>query len=172
MPEPKTLIEYHGPLTFSVISRLLAELKVQLDSYGEKMVIYKRILIIMVEVLENINKYFESQNGQKEIICQYPVSFRLIKIDNQYLISATNVVTAKAKKIIEEKIELVNKLDNNELRELYREIISNGQFSDEGGAGLGFIELAKTSQNKLSYSFEEINDTFVYYTINLEISVA
>ena len=169
MPEQKLLIEYKGPLTFSIISQLLNKLKEQMDLLGEKIYTYKRILIIMVEILENIHKYIESQQVKGNTIIP-EIDFTLTKADSTYHISATNLVGADARKIIQDKLDLINKLTPEELKKLYRQIIANGQFTKEGGAGLGFIEIAKTSQSKIDYSFEKAGDAFSYYTIHLELT--
>ena len=170
MPEQRQLINYKGILTFSTISQLLNELKDQMDLLGEKLATYKRVLIIMVEVLENIHKYIESQQGTEDVSRLTEVDFQLVKVGDKFLIKSTNLVRAEAQKRIQDKVDLINRLDHDELKGLYRQIISNGQFTKEGGAGLGFIEIAKTSQNRINYSFEKVDDSFVYYTINLELT--
>ncbi|HEY4787857.1 MAG TPA: SiaB family protein kinase, partial [Bacteroidales bacterium] len=157
------LIEYKGSLTFSIISQLLNKLKEQMDLLGEKIFTYKRILIIMVEILENIHKYIESQQVNDNATAS-EINFKLAKTDNIYQISATNLVNVEARNIIQCKLDLINKLSPDELKKLYRTIIANGQFTKEGGAGLGFIEIAKTSQSKIHYSFENADDVFSYYT--------
>jgi len=49
---------------------------------------------------------------------------------------------------------------------LYRQTITNGKFTDKGGAGLGLIEMAKITNNPIKYRFESINDQFsLYYLI-------
>jgi hypothetical protein len=170
MPEQQLLIDYKGILSFSTISQLLNKLKEQMDLLGEKLTTYKRILVIMVEVLENIHKYIESQQETEEATQLAQVNFQLIKTGDKFLIKSSNLVRAEAQKRIKDKLDLINRLDHDELKGLYRQIISNGQFTKEGGAGLGFIEIAKTSQNKINYSFEKVDDAFVYYTINLELT--
>ena len=170
MPEQQLLIEYKGSLTFSTISQLLNKLKEQMDLLGEKLSTYKRILIIMVEILENIHKYMESQQGKANPTPQMQIDFKLTKTEGNYQISASNLINIEAQKIIQDKLDLINGLNHDELKVLYRQIISNGQFTKEGGAGLGFIEIAKTSQSKIAYSFEKMDNTFLYYTINLELT--
>lgn len=170
MPEPQTLINYKGALSFGIISQLLNELKEKMDLLGEKLSTYKRILIIMVEVLENINKYIESQQNSGNSTHPNEIDFKLSKAESTYFIKSSNLIRIDAQKIIEEKINVVNNMNHDELKKFYRLIISNGQFSKEGGAGLGFIEIAKTSQNKINYSFEKTNNELVYYTINLELT--
>ena len=42
--------------------------------------------------------------------------------------------------------------------------------SKKGGAGLGFIDIARKSGNKLEYHFEKINDDYYFFIINSQIS--
>jgi hypothetical protein len=170
MPEQQLLIDYRGPLSFGVINRLLGNLKEQLDTLEEKISTYKRVLVIMIEVLENINKYLESNKEDLDMQDKFPIDFKLTKMEQTYFISAGNLINSKSQKLIQKKIDLVNDLDGEGLKKLYRKTISNGQFTKEGGAGLGFIEIAKTSQHKIGYTFEQVNDSFTYFTINLEIT--
>ena len=55
------------------------------------------------------------------------------------------------------RIDNVNKQNREELKELYKTTITNGEFTPKGGAGLGFIEMAKTHGNKLEYDFKNLS---------------
>lgn len=165
----QTVIEYCGLLNFKIISNLLNELKSKTEAMAETVVTYKRVLIISVEVLENILKYFESQNTAEEFFLKHPVFFQILKGNETYRVKARNVISTELEAGIREKIDLVNGLDVEQLKKLYRKTISNGQFTEEGGAGLGFIEIAKTSSGKIAYSFEKVNDTLTYFTIDITI---
>jgi len=46
-------------------------------------------------------------------------------------------------------LDEINNLQTDEIRNVYRQMLSNAQFSDKGGAGLGLIEMAKKTGNKL-----------------------
>jgi hypothetical protein len=65
----------------------------------------------------------------------------------------------------------VNDKDRDELKKLYVQTITNGKFSAKGGAGLGFIEMAKTSGNNLEFSFESIDETFSLYTFSVTFNL-
>jgi hypothetical protein len=43
--------------------------------------------------------------------------------------------------------------------------------SEVGGAGLGFIDMARKSENKLSYSFDKINDRISFFTLMTMVSI-
>jgi hypothetical protein len=72
--------------------------------------------------------------------------------------------------IISDKISRVNELDEKGLKKLYRDTITNGQFSKRGGAGLGFIEIAKISTDRLYYSFSPIDKQHSYYQLKIMIN--
>jgi hypothetical protein len=170
MQERQVIINFSGILTFSDISELLNELQELMGGLSDRLVIYKKIIILMVEVLENIKKYQEAQIDDKELLKEYPSVFTLSRVDDVFYIEGKNLVKNIHKQKIIDKIEHVNKLDAAELRVLYRQVISNGQFSMEGGAGLGFIELAKTSENRINYVFDPVNSEFSYYTLLLQLN--
>ena len=43
----------------------------------------------------------------------------------------------------------------------------NGEFTSQGGAGLGFIEMAKTAGTKLEYQFENLTEDYSLYTLKV-----
>lgn len=65
------------------------------------------------------------------------------------------------------QLEQLNKLTTEELREKYREKLSKGKLSEKGGAGLGLIEMARKTKNKLSFRFSELSDIKSYFYFQL-----
>ncbi len=49
-------------------------------------------------------------------------------------------------------MEQINNLDKDGLKDLYKEIIKNTTISEKGGAGLGFVDMARKSGQPLEYS--------------------
>jgi hypothetical protein len=170
MSEYQLLIDYNGTISFDVIGQLLSLLKKKLDDTGEKVNTYKRIIIVMVESLENICKYFETYPEYTSILEQYPQVFTLEHKPGQYKLTARNPMHIKHIDGIRCKIDHVNELGPEELKLMHRSIIANGQFSKAGGAGLGFIEIAKASCNRIGYHFDPIDNSYTYFTICLELT--
>lgn len=167
--EHQVLIDYKGVFSYDIISQLLLKLKDEMDHLGEKVATYKRILVIMIEVLENAGRYLDA-HPEVKYDTQHLPSFRLTKDDSTFFIFSGNLVKNEDQMVLQTKIDHLNKCNHEDLKKLYRKIISNGEFSNEGGAGLGFIEIAKTSNKKIEYSFEKINEFYVYFNINLELT--
>ena len=56
------------------------------------------------------------------------------------------------------------------LKQLYKEIIKGTEISDKGGAGLGFVDMARKSGNGLEYSFEKLDSEYSFFSLKSTIS--
>ncbi len=167
MTNREIILEFTGHLTFSTIGRLLTMLKHKMVEKGIKIGIYKRILGVMIESLENIYKYSDQYHENQMIDKNYLPTFKLERVHQDYIIRTSSPIKNSDITRLKEKIELVNSKSEEELKALYRQTITNGQFTSKGGAGLGLIEMAKITNNTLGYRFEPINDDFSVYHLTL-----
>lgn len=49
---------------------------------------------------------------------------------------------------------------------MYRQMLSTAEFSTKGGAGLGLIEMAKKTGNKLDYDFVHLDNEYSYFILS------
>ena len=61
-------------------------------------------------------------------------------------------------------------MDKDELRKVYLEALNDNQFSDQGGAGLGIIEMARKAKRLPRYAFEPWNEDFDAFELELTLS--
>ncbi len=172
MPEYQNmeeLISYEGPLKYDTIGHLIHELKDKVSDLGLRLVLYKKILLVMIESLENILKYNEHFKEKTSLKRKYLPKFNLRRLNDRFILTSSNAVLNSDIPELTEKLTLINKLDSEGLKKLYKETITNGQFTHKGGAGLGFIEIAKISSEKIIFSFEPINDKLSYYMLQVVI---
>ncbi len=170
MGASETIIEFKGHLTFSTIGRLLTLLKHKMVEKGIKLRIYKRILSVMIEALENVYKYTDYYTDNQYILKNHVPTFKIEKVEQKYIIKTTNPIKKTDIPKLREKIELINTRSPDELRLLYRQTIMNGKFTDTGGAGLGLIEMAKITNHPLGFEFEPINNEFSLYTLIITLN--
>lgn len=166
----EVLLNYTGPLKYDTIGHLIHKLKEKASEMGLKLVLYKKILLIMIESLENILKYNEHFDEKQVIQKQYMPNFNIQLLDNKYILNSSNAVLNTDIPDLENKISLINSLNSEGLKKLYKDTITNGQFTHKGGAGLGFIEIAKIASEKIIFSFEPINDRLSYYKLQVIIT--
>lgn len=77
------------------------------------------------------------------------------------------MVTSETKTALTEKIESLNKLNNYELKDLYKKTLKEGMFSEKGGGGLGLIEIARECSGPLNYSFDDADNNLSFFTLNV-----
>jgi hypothetical protein len=167
MAKQTTILEYKGHPTFSTIGRLLTQLKKKMGNNGAKVGFYKRMLSVMIETLENVYKYSDHYTNETYIYKYHLPTFLVELIQDHYIITVSNPIRKEDGAKLRGKIDMVNSKNADELKALYRQTISNGKFTEKGGAGLGIIEMAKISGNPLEYNFTPINDRFDLYTLRI-----
>ena len=167
----KPILSYQGPLSFSIIDRLLSEFKIASQEHEISFRTYKKMISVMIEALENVTKYsdeFQFENTEKDGFC--PKCYINRNTKTLELITS-NPVRKRDVELLRSRIDKVNSQNSEELKRLFKSTITNGKFSSKGGAGLGFIEMAKTTGNKLEYTFKELKGEFSLYTFRVVLDL-
>ncbi|NBC82691.1 MAG: hypothetical protein GVY19_04840 [Bacteroidetes bacterium] len=163
------ILSYQGELDFETIGNLIGRLQQIMKEEGERVNVYKKILTVMIESLENVYKYC-SDFDLSDIPENKHTQFSLSHNDEYYIMQIANPVLNKDVKKIKNHLDCINELDYYGLKKLYKNTITDGKFSAKGGAGLGFIEMAKLACDKLNYEFTDLNDQFKYFKLIICIS--
>lgn len=167
----KTLLTYRGPLNFNTIDWLLTRFKFAAQEQEIAFKLYKRLISVMIEALENVTKYSEQFECDRDFENKHCPTFSISRNDRYIELVTSNPVRNRDIDSLKFKIDRVNNKTREELRELYKITITNGQFTSKGGAGLGFIEMAKTSGKNLQYKFKRVSDNYSIYTFKVRFEV-
>lgn len=123
----------------------------------------------MIECLENIMKYRELPIHMEGHESGFTPLFSVIKEGDRYYINSCNTLEYSKMDSLEKRLIYLNNLTPQGIKEYYKETITNGQFSKQGGAGLGLIEMAKISGNKIEYMFQRVNENYVNFSLRITI---
>ncbi len=157
---------YRGYFTHNITKKILTLADINIQKAVPISTIQKRIYYIMVEGLQNITRHQdEIDEGNDE----YPGIFAIQKQKDRYYVTTGNLVLNDKIPSLKEKITKINSLESEELKKFHKEILRSGAISDKGGAGLGLIEMARKSGNKLVSSFELINDEYSYFYLQTQV---
>ncbi len=132
---------------------------------------YKKILSIMIEILENIYKYSDEYHDNKYLVQNYIPEFSIMQNKSHYYIRSSNPIKKEHIPELKTRLDQINAKSLEELKLFYREKICDGKFSDKGGAGLGLIEIAKISGKPLKYRFTKINNNFSSYHLEVQFQL-
>ncbi len=128
--------------------------------------IRKRLVNIIVECIQNMRSYYCDYCADKGYDA---VILSIGKSSKGYDFHIGNFVLNEDFETVKSRLNLINELSKEELRELYRGILDYGSVSQLGGAGLGFIDVAKRSDGPLVYTAEPINDKMSFFTLKIVI---
>ena len=153
---------YRGLFTQNITESILRLAERNIDEINQSNQLRRRVYFLMVESLQNITRY---QALKLELLEKSGI-FLIQKKEDRYYISTGNLIENDKIKYVKERLVRVNKLDRNELKAYYRKILKNGKFTEEGGAGLGLIEMARKSGNRLTFNFKEIDENYSYFYLH------
>src|ERR1035437_3365234 len=71
---------------------------------------------------------------------------------------------------LEEKIKRINRSSHEEIKELYKFILNHQRISAKGGGGLGLVDIARKTGNKLEYSFKEYNSHYSFFYLDILVN--
>ncbi len=169
MREHSIILVYEGEFTQEITKSVLAMAERNMDSMGEESSIKRKVFNVMVECLQNIVKHSDDPDSAKKET--NTAIFLLGKLEDSYVIASGNSVKNDGKVVIQERLEKINSLDKEGLKEMYKEIIKSGPgLTEKGGAGLGFVDMARKSGHKLEYSFEEEGNDSSFFSLKTTVS--
>ena len=92
------------------------------------------------------------------------------KVSDGYRIITGNFVHVENIDKLEEKIKRINRSSHEEIKELYKFILNHQRISAKGGGGLGLVDIARKTGNKLEYSFKEYNDDYSFFYLDILVN--
>lgn len=163
MMEDRLMFIYRGVVTNDNSEVLLLLLEKEMERSELGFVGRKRLFMFVLESLQNVSRHSNGQVGDMMSLVVYS------KKDDGYTVSTANVISRDDEPELREQLKLLNTLKPKEIRELYREKLSTTRFSSKGGAGLGLIEMAKKTGNRLDYDFIKIDDSSLYFVLSKSV---
>ena len=155
MMSQKLILVYQGDFTQETTKSILAMAERNIDSSGEESSIKRKVFNVMVESLQNIVKHSDELiDGETR---SHAAIFLICREQTRYTIMSGNPIRKSNIPKLKESLEKINALDKDGLKELYKDIIKNTTISEKGGAGLGFVDMARKSGSKLEFEFPEMS---------------
>jgi len=158
---------YRGSFTTKITDTILSLTEANLHNENIEKKLRKRVFFIIVEGLQNVTRHQSTNTTEK--VLDYPGLFAVQYKPDGYYITTGNLIRTSNINTIKKQIDKINTLDKKELKEYSMAILNEGEFSDKGGAGLGLIEMARKSGNKLIYEFKEVEDDFSFFYLHTKI---
>ena len=167
MSSKNLMLVYEGEFTQEITKSVLSMTERNLDSTGEETSIKRKVFNVMVECLQNICKHADTFEYSRE---EKGAVFMIGKEEGNYVITSGNFISNSNIDGLRKKLEHINSLDKDGLKGYYKDLIKNSELSNKGGAGLGFVDIARKSGTKLDFDFEKVNEEYSFFSFTTKIS--
>ncbi len=164
MQREHLMFVYRGLVTSSNSVPLLMLIEREMENAEYGLVGRKRLFMFVVESLQNVSKHSDHQELTEMSLVVYS------KADGGYTVTTGNVISSDQVEDLKKRLEEINSLKPEEIRTVYRQMLGNSALSSKGGAGLGLIEMAKKTGNKLDYDFLELNKKSSYFILSKTVN--
>jgi hypothetical protein len=171
LSDGNTILFYKGNVDSDVINQVLDTVEDKMVAVNEQSKLRKKVYNVLVESLQNLYHHvdkvpddFEDQTAERYGLLVVK------KVDDGYRIITGNFVHAENLEKLEEKIKRINRSSHEEIKELYKFILNHQRISAKGGGGLGLVDIARKTGNKLEYSFKTYNRYYSFFYLDILVN--
>jgi hypothetical protein len=170
MNEGDVLLAYKGSITTDLITNVLEVIESKLEDIKTASAVRKKVYNVLVETLQNLFHHIDDLPDG--MIDEFDVRFGVLVIAREpdfYRISTGNFIRASKVPQLKEKIDKINTLSREELKDMYKYVLNHQKLSPKGGGGLGLIDIAKKTGNKMKYIFHKYNEDYYFFNLGVFI---
>ena len=166
------VLSYDGSITSETVTQIFEQVEAKLVTNNENPKVIKKVYNILVEVVQNLYHHLDpvKLNGEVNLDERFAM-FSLRKDKVGYIVSSGNFIKNNKIQLVKDRIEQLNSMSPEQIKELYKIVLNNEEYSLKGGGGLGMIDVVKRTQSKIDCDFEQVNNeySFYYFSINTQI---
>jgi hypothetical protein len=157
---------YEGEITHEITKAFTSLAEKKLENEQESSSVQRKVFHVMVECLQNISKHADVDGHS-------PYSKRGIFMINEasdsYSIITGNVVENERINALKSLLDNINSKSKDELKTMYKNQMREGALSEKQGAGLGFIDIARKTGEKLEYHFIQIDEKYSFFILTNKV---
>lgn len=169
-PKDNIILIYKGNVDSDVINHVLDSVEEKMVAVNDNPKLRKKVYNVLVESLQNLFHHVDKVPADFEEQVEKYGLLVVKKVDSGYKIVTGNFVQSENIEKLEEKIKRINRSTHEEIKELYKFILNHQRISAKGGGGLGLVDIARKTGNKLDYAFVKYNDNYSFFYLDILVS--
>ena len=160
MAADRLMFAYRGLVTNKNSAFLLSLLDKEMEQSDFSFIGRKRLFIFVLEDLQNITRHTLKTGHEVGSIVVYS------KTEGGYTVSTGNAMTRDEVPDLRRRLEEINKMDPEQIKEVYRTVLQVSDITEKGGAGLGLLEMARKTGNRLDFDFSPLDARHDYFILS------
>lgn len=172
LEEQRIMLSFKGDLTPDLITALLGLVERKLEQLEPDARLRKRVFNVVMECLQNLFHHHARTTPHHPDATGPDEACGVVMIgrhDQGYSVLTGNFMADDQVDRLREHLDRINAMDADALRDLYKRILTDGRFSEAGGGGLGMIDIARKSGNKLEYGFVPYDADNAFFSLNVNV---
>lgn len=170
MRESNIVFDFRGAISQDILVEMVEMIKNKFSRNNENSNVAKKIFSVFIEMAQNIAKYSaekshldasNSEVGNGIIV--------LTEKDKEYTIISGNLVDERSLPFIIEHCKKINRMNNDELKQYYKNQLKTERKKDKDGAGIGLIDIVRKSGNPISYKISPVDDNNSFLVLSAKI---
>ncbi len=165
------LLAYKGSITSELINEVLEAVEDKLEANQEEGKTRKKLYNVLVESLQNLYHHIEETHDG--IYEDLDPKFGILVVEREkngdFKVTTGNFVVSTKTKFLKEKIDKINSLSKDELKDMYKFILNHQKISAKGGGGLGLVDIARKTGKKMIYNFYPYNEKYVFFDLAIQV---
>ncbi len=175
MEKEDIILSFKGDITKDLLSSVYQIVEARMDIDNEDQKRKKKFYHVLVECLQNMYHHMETlQENKRSTEHGDPAGSAIFMIgraeNKSYVIMTGNFILSENADGLRERIDKINAMSSTELKAYYLEKLGSTELSDKGGAGLGIIDIARKSGNKIDYDLKALDGYYTFFTLSATIN--
>ncbi|MFZ6051239.1 SiaB family protein kinase [Halocola ammonii] len=171
MERENIMISFKGDMNTELLDAILQVAERKLQQIEDSAKVRKRVFNILVECLQNLYHHIEQIKFDHKKDSETPsVIVMIARTVRGFSIMTGNFILNDEIDKLKDKLQEINEMDRKEIKSLYKKVLSSGTRTSKGGGGLGIIDIARKSDNKLEYGFIPFDSVSSFFSLNVKVS--
>jgi hypothetical protein len=159
------IFEHFGPFGHDVAERLLRTAEAASLASDDPLPLRKRLVMVLAEGSENLHLHVPAEHRASSFMV-------LLRTIHGYSVIVGNALPQADAQALLSRVGELNALDDALLKRVYIDVLTNGQRTQHGGAGLGMLAMARRSLRPLVARTLPLDDGSSYFMLELVITLS
>ena len=160
-------LTFNGVLIHSFMVQFGEMLKMKMSLFNVDKNLETKIFSTVIEQAQNII-FYSSERQLVPAMAGEMVGVGTITVgmeDERYYVICGNMLPTDKVEKLNHRLTAIQKMNQDELKQYYKEQRRMTPDADSKGAGLGFIEMARKSSSAIEFDFRKLDELNSYFTI-------
>ena len=169
MNNDNIMISYRGIISGDIISSILQFTDVKFREMQTTPFIRKKVIGILIESLQNVFHHaLKNMDCDESQLCNQSM-LMIGKCPGGFFVATGNRINIDKAEYMQQKIDKINAMSRDELNFNYRNILVNKLKESNTGSGIGMIDIARRSGQKIEYNFKNLDGESCFFSLKVNV---